>query len=86
MVLIFCHVMDLVDTTIFGVALEEACFRSSSLLPLPLSQAIKWLNTKGLDEEGLYRVPGCHGKIEEYKSRFDKGKQWRYFLTVRSSG
>jgi hypothetical protein len=66
-------IMELAETTIFGVPLEDACIRSNALVPLPLTQSIRWLNTKGLDEEGLYRVPGSHSQVEEYKMRFDKG-------------
>jgi len=30
----------------------------------------------GLDQEGLYRLPGVKSKIEDAKSRYDRGEWW----------
>lgn len=32
-----------------------------------------YLNFRGCEEEGLYRVPGSGPKIKEWQKRFDKG-------------
>ena len=32
-----------------------------------------YLNFRGCDVEGLYRVPGGMSRVKEYQKRFDKG-------------
>tara|TARA_R110002050_G_scaffold86434_1_gene183757 strand:- start:231 stop:1280 length:1050 start_codon:yes stop_codon:yes gene_type:complete len=67
---------DISDTRLFGVPIELAARRSDpeGLIPLPLRNAVKFLNTRSLEEEGLYRVPGSHAKYLEYKAAFDAGE------------
>ena len=45
-------------------------------LPATLAEAngvASYLNFKGCDEEGLYRVPGSGKDIRAWQQRFDKG-------------
>ena len=56
--------------------IEVAAERSDpdrGLIPSPLRNAVKFLNEKSFEEEGLYRVPGSHAKYLEYKAVFDSG-------------
>ena len=65
------------STRIFGVPIEVAAQRSDRenwLIPSPIRSAVKYINERAFDEEGLYRIPGSHSKYLEYKSLFDSGK------------
>lgn len=44
-----------------------------TLLPAPLRLALPWLNEHGLDEEGLYRVPGSTALLADLRTSFDAG-------------
>ena len=65
------------ETQLFGIPITLAAKRSDpehGLIPLPLRNAVRFLNEKSLEEEGLYRVPGSHAKYLEYKALFDAGE------------
>ena len=48
-------------------------------LPTQLSLIISsYLNYRGCEEEGLYRVPGSGQKVKEWQRRFDTGKHSRH--------
>jgi len=59
-----------------GVPLQLAVDRSdpNQLVPSIVSQATEWLNNYGLEEEGLYRVPGSRADVDAYLARFDTGE------------
>ena len=66
------------ETQLFGIPITLAAKRSDpehGLIPLPLRNAVRFLNEKSLEEEGLYRVPGSHSKYLEYKATFDAGEE-----------
>eukprot|EP01118_Nematostelium_gracile_P012690 TRINITY_DN4673_c0_g1_i3.p1 TRINITY_DN4673_c0_g1~~TRINITY_DN4673_c0_g1_i3.p1 ORF type:complete len:222 (-),score=58.00 TRINITY_DN4673_c0_g1_i3:66-731(-) len=65
------------QTRIFGVDLEAAVQKSSSLYPgVPdvVSKCILYLHEKGLKEEGIFRISGSAQTIKEYKHAFDRGE------------
>ena len=73
-------------TKLFGVPVEVAARRSDKekgLIPLPIRNGIQYLNEKGMEEEGLYRVPGSHNKYLEYRDQFDEGEEVNFFVTER---
>ena len=69
------------ELKLFGVPVEVAARRSDpeGLIPLPLRNAVTYLNEKGGEEEGLYRVPGSHNKYLEYRDAFDAGENVDFF-------
>lgn len=62
---------------IFNVPLITAAERSDpeGMIPSVLRIAIEWLNTYGLQENGLYRIPGSKGRVDELIAMFDKGQE-----------
>jgi len=65
------------NTRVFGVPVKTAAERSDSrhkLVPVPVSVCMAWIAQHGLDETGLFRVPGSFDSVKEYKRRFDLGE------------
>lgn len=62
---------------IFGVPLETAAERSDpfKLVPYVLRSSFAFLNAKGLDFEGLYRINGSKLQVNHLKEKFDKGER-----------
>lgn len=46
---------------------------TNSKIPPILKQSITWLETRGLDKEGIYRLSGNQKNILELKTQFEKG-------------
>mmetsp|Transcript_31726 Transcript_31726/g.49619 ORF Transcript_31726/g.49619 Transcript_31726/m.49619 type:complete len:279 (+) Transcript_31726:24-860(+) len=70
------------ETKLFGIPLMEAAWRTGGeegLIPAPLRNACEYLNDRGKEEEGLYRVPGAHSKYLEYKAVYDSGEEVNFF-------
>ncbi|KAG0369973.1 hypothetical protein BGX24_002220 [Mortierella sp. AD032] len=65
-------------TPLFGSSLEEAVRMShipgTPMVPAILVRCTEFLETKGIDEVGLYRVPGSHASVQKLKLMFDSGK------------
>lgn len=71
-------IVDTSKTRIFGIPLEETLLRSchdSSFgkVPTVVYQCIVFINTKGLEEECIYRIPGDKKKIDDIITRYDHG-------------
>ncbi|KAG0244408.1 hypothetical protein BGW41_007700 [Actinomortierella wolfii] len=62
---------------IFGASLEDAIRRShipgTPMVPAILYRCAEFLEAKGVDEVGLYRVPGSHASVQKLKRLFDTG-------------
>ncbi|KAL6945388.1 hypothetical protein ACO0QE_002840 [Hanseniaspora vineae] len=56
---------------IFGVPLEDLCEREGVLVPAVVTRLLEEIELRGLDEVGLYRVPGSVGSINSLKQAFD---------------
>lgn len=54
--------------------LEDARDKTEFWMPAFPWRAIDYLNYKGSDVEGLYRVPGSGPQIKKWQRRFDEGK------------
>jgi hypothetical protein len=54
--------------------LEESRDKTEFWMPAFPWRAIDYLNYKGSDVEGLYRVPGSGPQIKKWQRRFDEGK------------
>ena len=68
-------------TKIFGEPLEHAIKLSNpnGKIPLVLQQSIQYLNEKGLDTVGLYRVSGSVLQVNEYAETFDRLEVVNFF-------
>lgn len=54
--------------------LEDSRDKTEFWMPAFPWRAIDYLNYKGSDVEGLYRVPGSGPQIKKWQRRFDEGK------------
>ncbi|KAF9980053.1 hypothetical protein BGZ65_005622, partial [Modicella reniformis] len=70
-------------SVIFGVDLVDAIRIShipdTPLVPAVLYRCAEFLEAKGVDEVGLYRVPGSHANVQKLKQMFDTGKDYDLF-------
>ncbi len=55
--------------------LEDSRDKTEFWMPAFPWRAIDYLNYKGSEVEGLYRVPGSGPQIKKWQRRFDEGKQ-----------
>ncbi|KAF8959196.1 hypothetical protein BGZ46_001815 [Entomortierella lignicola] len=66
------------SSPIFGAGLEDAVRMShipdTPMVPAVLFRCVEYLEVKGVDEVGLYRVPGSHASVQKLKKMFDTGK------------
>lgn len=60
--------------------LEESRDKTEFWMPAFPWRAIDYLNYKGSDVEGLYRVPGSTPEIKKWQRKFDEGRLFGYFL------
>lgn len=56
---------------VFGVPIEDICEREGTLTPTIVHKLLEEIELRGLDEVGLYRVPGSVGSINLLKNAFD---------------
>ncbi|KAG0266853.1 hypothetical protein BG011_000468 [Mortierella polycephala] len=63
---------------VFGASLEDAVrtshIQGTPMVPAVLYRCAEYLEAKGVDEVGLYRVPGSHASVQKLKRMFDTGK------------
>ncbi|KAF8248742.1 hypothetical protein K440DRAFT_583210 [Wilcoxina mikolae CBS 423.85] len=59
---------------VFGVALEELCKRDNVKIPLVVEGLLTEIETRGLTEVGIYRVPGSLSSINQLKTALDSGE------------
>ncbi|KAF9386487.1 hypothetical protein CPB97_003661 [Podila verticillata] len=76
--------LTLPQTPIFGASLDDA-IRSSHIqgtpvIPAVLFRCVEFLEAKGVDEVGLYRVPGSHASVQKLKKMFDSGKDYNLLV------
>ncbi|CAI4060603.1 GTPase-activating protein BEM2 SKDI_05G2360 [Saccharomyces kudriavzevii IFO 1802] len=57
---------------IFGVPLEDVCERENTMIPAIVVKLLEEIELRGLDEVGLYRIPGSIGSINALKNAFDE--------------
>lgn len=56
--------------------LENSRDKTEFWMPAFPWRAIDYLNYKGCEVEGLYRVPGSGPQVKRWQRRFDEGKIW----------
>ena len=57
---------------VFGVPLEDICAREGTVIPTIIVKLLEEIELRGLDEVGLYRIPGSVGSINALKKAFDE--------------
>lgn len=57
---------------IFGVPIENVCEREGSVIPNIVVKLLDEIELRGLDEVGLYRIPGSIGSINALKNAFNE--------------
>lgn len=57
---------------IFGVPLEDICEREGTVIPTIIVKLLEEIELRGLDEVGLYRIPGSVGSVNALKNAFDE--------------
>lgn len=63
----------LTSSKVFGVPISDVCDRESLLVPAVVDKLLTEIEERGLDEIGLYRIPGSVGSINLLKQAFDEG-------------
>lgn len=67
-----------IDTQVFGVSLEDAIARSviQDEIPLPtvFRECLDFIESIGMESEGIYRVGGVKTHIEIVKKQYDRGE------------
>lgn len=56
---------------IFGVPLEHV--KKDNNAPIPVEHCVRYLEQRGLNEEGLLRVAGNTTEIKKLKAEYDSG-------------
>lgn len=57
---------------IFGIPLEDVCEREGTVIPNIVDKLLEEIELRGLDEVGLYRIPGSVGSVNALKNAFDE--------------
>ncbi|QLQ82075.1 hypothetical protein HG537_0G03300 [Torulaspora globosa] len=57
---------------LFGVPLEDVCEREGTNIPTIIVKLLEEIEIRGLDEVGLYRIPGSVGSVNALKNAFDQ--------------
>lgn len=65
----------LTSSKVFGVPISDVCDREGTLVPVVVEKLLSEIEKRGLDETGLYRIPGSVGNINLLKQAFDQGEE-----------
>jgi hypothetical protein len=65
----------LTSSKVFGVPISDVCEREGTLIPLVVEKLLAEIELRGLDETGLYRIPGSVGSINLLRQAFDAGNE-----------
>lgn len=68
----------IVDSSIhkvFGMPVKYVCEREHRSIPLIVERLLSEIESRGLNEVGLYRVPGALPEIEALRQKFDKNSE-----------
>ncbi|QLL34954.1 hypothetical protein HG536_0H03290 [Torulaspora globosa] len=57
---------------LFGVPLEDVCEREGTNIPTIIVKLLEEIEIRGLEEVGLYRIPGSVGSVNALKNAFDQ--------------
>ncbi|KAK9367480.1 hypothetical protein V1509DRAFT_626777 [Lipomyces kononenkoae] len=60
---------------VFGVSIEIVCTRENLSIPTVVQLLLAEIEARGLEEVGIYRVPGSMASVNELKKAFDSGSE-----------
>lgn len=66
-------VMSPTSTKVFGVPVRIVCERENRNIPYVVETLLDEIEERGLDEVGLYRIPGSLASVQALKGAFDAG-------------
>lgn len=66
-------VMAPTSTKVFGVPVRIVCEREGNAIPYVVNTLLNEIEARGLDEVGLYRIPGSLASVNALKAAFDAG-------------
>lgn len=66
-------VMSPTSTKVFGVPIRIVCEREGNAIPYVVETLLNEIEARGLDEVGLYRIPGSLASVNALKNAFDSG-------------
>ncbi|KAG0643155.1 hypothetical protein HOY80DRAFT_1097578 [Tuber brumale] len=66
-----------VPQPVFGVSLDDLCMRDHVKVPIVVEALLSEIETRGIDEVGIYRVPGSLSSINALKNALDSGEEVR---------
>lgn len=66
----------LTSSKVFGVPISDVCEREGTLIPKIVERLLQEIEVRGLDETGLYRIPGSVVSINLLKQAFDEGGEF----------
>lgn len=66
-------VMAPTSTKVFGVPVRIVCEREGNPVPYVVNTLLNEIEARGLDEVGLYRIPGSLASVNALKAAFDAG-------------
>ncbi len=56
---------------VFGVSLVDTCARENQAIPHIIEETIEFLENKGLEVEGIFRIPGNDIIIQKLKNYYN---------------
>lgn len=62
-------------TKVFGVPIQLVCEREGRPIPQVVETLLQEIESRGIDEVGLYRVPGSVANVQALKAAFDSGQK-----------
>lgn len=66
---------DQYGSKVFGVPILDVCEREGKLVPYVVDRLLTEIESRGLNEVGLYRVPGAIANIQSLKQKFDESSE-----------
>ncbi|KAK9478014.1 Rho GTPase activation protein [Lipomyces japonicus] len=62
-----------VSRVVFGIPIAKVCQRENELIPRVVTKLLTEIEARGLEEVGIYRVPGSLSNMNALKNAFDSG-------------
>jgi hypothetical protein len=65
-----------VSGKVFGVPLIDVCARENQNIPHIVEETVEYLESKGLEVEGIFRIPGNDTIIQKLKNYYNGEGKW----------
>ncbi|KAK7877334.1 hypothetical protein WMY93_031984 [Mugilogobius chulae] len=81
-----CPCMSLSTDAVFGCHLDTLCHRENSTVPRFVQKCVRFVERRGLDTDGIYRVSGNLAVIQKLRHKVDQGENsatsWSFKYTT----